>query len=77
MVKGTKGDNRVPVRQRKGGAIGDMGNSAREIPALKARLVALDRERSEIAERLTGLEREAREEEAIQPIHGSAMRSTS
>lgn len=54
-----------------------MGNSAREIAALKARLVALDRERSEIAERLTGLEREAREEEAIQPIHGSAIRFTS
>jgi superfamily II DNA or RNA helicase len=35
-------------------------------------LVALDRERSEIAERLTGLEREAREEESIQPIHAVA-----
>jgi len=49
-----------------------MGSSAREIAALKDRLVALDRERSEIAERLAMLEQAALAEGAIQPSQARA-----
>ncbi|MBI1778205.1 MAG: DEAD/DEAH box helicase family protein [Proteobacteria bacterium] len=46
-----------------------MNDIARQIATLKSRLIALDRERSEIAERLGVLEQAAQVDEAMQPIH--------
>src|SRR5579872_6605602 len=45
---------------------------ARQIATLKGRLTALDRERSEIAERLGALERARTQEEVKQPSHAAA-----
>ena len=50
---------------------------ARQIVTLMDRLIALDRERSEIAERLGVLERTKAQEEAKQPAHAAAVTMTS
>ena len=46
---------------------------ARQIAALKGRLIALDQERSEIAERLGVLERSKAQDEAEQPAHAASV----
>ena len=61
----------APTAERHGTII-NADDIARQVAILKGRLTALDRERSEIAERLGVLERTKAQEESRQPARGAA-----